>query len=527
MKIRTRLITTTRLGLTLVMLVSLQVLGVRPHTVRANPGDLFVKPISRVSDCTMSKPCPLQTALNKALDGDTIYLAGGTYTSSGEAVAVLTKTVKLYGGWNGLVAKIPVRNPEMYPSILDGENQRRVVYVNGVISPTLDGLIITGGDAGNSSASPTYGGGIYSYDANLVISNSVISSNFACADCGSDGAGGGMYLENSMTTLSDNVIISNTASTSTSGYGGGLYFDDSPATLIGNTIVSNTAALTGDGEGGGLYFDDSDATLSGNTVQGNTAAAGDGLCGGLYLASSSATLTGNMIQNNTASTAGNGKGGGVCISNRSVTLDGNMITGNTATLNPSATGLGGGLSIRNGASFTMTNNIVADNHANTGGSGLWIYGSSSLPTSGQLLHNTIADNHSSGEGISVGEYTTLAFTNTIIAGHSSTGITVTAGSKAMLESTLWYNSGSDTGGGGTIEIGTNNIYGDPAFANPSAWDYHLTFGSPAIDVGINAGVTTDIDGDPRPWPADGAYDIGADEVWWRYVYLPLVLQSSP
>lgn len=124
--------------------------------------------------------------------------------------------------------------------------------------------------------------------------------------------------------------------------------------------------------------------------------------------------------------------------------------------------------------FTLTNNLVADNHANTEGSGLYFEGHILDPTSGRLLHTTIAGNRSSGQEVYVGEYTTLAFTNTILAGRSSAGITVTAGSTATLEATLWHGNGLDTGGGGHIVTGTVNVRGDPAFVNPSAWNYHLT-----------------------------------------------------
>jgi hypothetical protein len=128
----------------------------------------------------------------------------------------------------------------------------------------------------------------------------------------------------------------------------------------------------------------------------------------------------------------------------------------------------------------------------------------------------------------VGGYTTLAFSNTIIAGHSSVGITVTTGSTVTLEATLWYGNAGDTAGGGYILTGTVNVYEDPAFVNPSAWDYHLTDGSAAIDKGVDAGVTTDIDGDRRPVDGDldgtPAVDIGADELLLR-IYLPLVLKN--
>jgi hypothetical protein len=59
--------------------------------------------------------------------------------------------------------------------------------------------------------------------------------------------------------------------------------------------------------------------------------------------------------------------------------------------------------------------------------------------------------------------------------------------------------------------------GSPTFqaVNPLAGDpnldvaYHLQAGSAAIDAGVDAGVTTDIDGEARPWGM--GYDIGADE----------------
>ena len=64
--------------------------------------------------------------------------------------------------------------------------------------------------------------------------------------------------------------------------------------------------------------------------------------------------------------------------------------------------------------------------------------------------------------------------------------------------------------------------GDPAFVDPANDDYHLGSGSAAIDAGVDAGVASDIDGDPRP--AGIGYDIGADE-FAVHVYLPLIVRE--
>jgi len=129
---RWRLVLPLALG-TAVLMGLLLWLGVAPEPARADPGVLFVKPDGSGTACTQSSPCDLQTALAQATDGDTIYIATGTYTGTGDAVVIVTKSITLYGGWDGSPTGDVVRDPENYPTTLDGERQRRVVYISGNI----------------------------------------------------------------------------------------------------------------------------------------------------------------------------------------------------------------------------------------------------------------------------------------------------------------------------------------------------------------------------------------------------------
>ncbi|NIO69597.1 MAG: hypothetical protein GTN71_11340 [Anaerolineae bacterium] len=408
--------------------------------------------------CGGVNPCQtVQYAVDQAQAGEEVRVASGLYTgvqgrpapseylnppASGviTQVVYISKTVTIRGGYTTAFTDPP--DPEANQTTLDAQGEGRVLFITGDISPTIEGLHITNGDAAGL-------GGRSSTDV-----------------------GGGVYVINATVIISNNRMFSNTAQ-----YGGGLYLHDSDATLSGNTVTDNTASE----RGGGLYLWSSDATLSGNAVMSNTTGYSGG---GLFLQfSDNAALSGNAVISNTAQ-------------------------------------VGGGLYLW-GSDATLTNNVVADNQATSSGSGLGIRDSSP-----SLLHTTIARN-SGGSGVFVtslsGDYGTVALTNTILVSHShSVGIDVMAGNTATLESTLWYGNVTDWVGAGTIVTGTHNYWGDPLFATDG---YHLMDGSAAIDKGVDAGVTTDIDGDSRP--QGSAPDLGADERAGigTDVYLPIILKN--
>jgi hypothetical protein len=232
--------------------------------------------------------------------------------------------------------------------------------------------------------------------------------------------------------------------------------------------------------------------------------------GAIYFYASTASLQGNEIFDNQAS-----RGAGLYVAGGSdVSISSTTIISNTANGFPNRFfGHGGGVCVPSGQ-ITLTNSILAGNHALDAGGAAFLRGPA------VIVHTTIADNDGGdGSGVVVtGTLGAASLTNTIIAGHT-VGITVTAGNRATLEGTLWDND-TDWGGAGDLDVGTVNLWGDPAFLDPEGHDYHITANSAALNAGVDAGVLVDLDGDVRPlW---GMYDIGADE-FVRRIYLPLLM----
>ena len=437
------------------------------------------------SGCTYSS---VQAAVDAASDGAVIKVAAGTYTdtvthtppsgyvnppASGVITQVvhISKTLTIRGGYT--TTNWTTSDPVANPTTLDAESSKRAIFVGGGITVTLENLHITGGDAAG------LGGDVWG------------------------DAGGGVYVTNAAAALSGNDIYSNTAGSG----GGGVFLGKAShdTTLSGNNIYNNTANWSG----GVCVWDSDDAVLSGNHIH-NNATNYDG--GGVFLGgySDNITLSGNDIHDNVAGI----DGGGVLLRADDATLSGNYIYSNTADYD------GGGIQVYLSDNATLDNNVIVDNQANGDGSGVYVRISTV-----DLRHNTIARN-TGGDGSGVHVVGTgnsnVTLTNTILVSQT-VGITVTAGNTATLEGTLWGN-GIDWGGDGAIFTGTVNIWGDPAFVDPDGGDYHIGPASAARNAGVNAGVTTDIDGETRP--KESGYDIGADEFGQQWdIYLPLVLKN--
>ena len=385
----------------------------------AAPGLLFVEPGGSGTECSQAKPCALQTALAQATDGDIVYFAQGAYTGTGPSVITITQSIVLYGGWDGSPSGPVVRDPQAYPTVLSGEGERRVVYITGNVTPTLDGLIITRGNASNTPDLTGYGGGICSFRATPIIVNCTITGNVAYTGTAIFGAGGGIHVRipSGTIVITDSRIVSNTASLRYDGSGGGIYILSAPGTqVINNVVMSNTAAFSAtSGYGGGIAVSGTseNTLLQGNEMehniairQGNGTRGSRAYGGGVYVGSHSVVISDNAVLSNTAIiTGGSGNGGGIAVMGiDSVVLYGNRVAYNTAQ--QEAIGIpsnyGGGIYCFAADNILIQGNIIRHNNASIpytgGGGGVLLGGCDQITFTGNVVEDNLASHAGNGYG---------------------------------------------------------------------------------------------------------------------------------
>ncbi|MGD8240973.1 MAG: right-handed parallel beta-helix repeat-containing protein [Armatimonadota bacterium] len=286
--------------------------------------------------------------------------------------------------------------------------------------------------------------------------------------------------------------------------GGGVRMDDASGVVLRhNRIVGNSA----EGDGGAIFVNSASGQIVGNEVVDNTATWGAGL---RIINDADVAVVGNEIGDNVAQIAA----GGIdvaCCGGSTPLISQNVIVSNDGG------GDGGGIRVQS-TNARLVNNVVAVNQA-VRGAGIMLSGSAGYPVSVTLVHNTLVGQGADDEGVRAEAYVVASLVNNIVADYA-TGITNTApaSSTVSADHTLFDGNGADYGGGVSC---TNQITGPPAFVSPATGDYHITAASAAIDAGADAGVSVDVDNQPR----SDIPDAGADE--YRppsYVYLPLVLR---
>jgi hypothetical protein len=363
---------------------------------------------------------------------------------------------------------------------------------------------VNGGVLGNNRAANGNGGAI-NLNGNLSLSGTLIVSNTALNGGGVQQWGTAPTVVITRTRFERNVARS---------IGGGAAI--SGTLLISNSTFATNTVDSGDASntfGGGLYAGIATqifaSTFTGNSalcLNGGSCSHADG--GGLYDNSSNVALSNVIFQRNEAGRMG----GGMSSVRSSPVLTNVIFSGNQA-------GWGGGLNHDTG-SPRLTNVLFSGNQ------GGWAGGMLASQDSPILKQVTFSgnDGYNQGGGL-FNYYGAPTLINTIVWGNTAFNGPEIYNAAANPVITVTYSNIKFTG----VYTGVGNINADPRFVLPISYaaaptitgNYHLQAGSPAIDLGTNAGVTTDLDGRKRPLGA--GYDMGAYE-FQSHIYLPLILK---
>ncbi len=261
--------------------------------------------------------------LAEAAGGAYVHVTGHVYVEN------LVCTDNLYL-WGGYPPGGGIRNPDVYPSVVDGDAYDPVMTVSEVKNVEIDGFMVTNGVG-------DYGAGItVSRSENVNITNNKIQENVTY---GSPGArnlacGGGLYLEGVNIFVGDNLIENNIAE-GDAAYGAGIYCGGGYKIVIsGNEILANTSGHAGGGVS--VHAADSTVHLEDNTIENNLCYGGStsNRGGGLYVHSAgSCYAEGNSISNNTIqilNAQGRTTRGGGIYCDGELTLQSNTISDNLA-----------------------------------------------------------------------------------------------------------------------------------------------------------------------------------------------------
>ena len=268
MKVQARLCSLTLVLLAAMLLVT--ILATQPGRAA---GPWYVAPGGDDGNDCLS-PGAACASINGALAkpgfviSDTILVATGMYTGTGDEVVLLDKDVILSGGWDASFAT------QSGASTIDGEEVRRGMTVNQGVAAAVERFTFQ-----NGFGEPN-GGGICC-DGILTLNNCTLSGN-------ASGHMGGaiMILNNGIMSANNCTISGNMAGHAGGGIGKGWGI----LSLNNCTITGNMAGHRGGGIEN-VYFET--ATLQNTIVAGNTASTYGPDCSGGGFVSSGHNLIGD------------------------------------------------------------------------------------------------------------------------------------------------------------------------------------------------------------------------------------------
>ncbi len=441
----------------------------------------------------------ITNALASASAGAVILVSTGTYE---EIFNIYDRTVTIAGGYNhDCTIKLANTGSSLralapfYGMVVDIDHST-VLLKDLAISGGmwLSGTALFGGGLHIRNASTVqvercrifnnqangYGGGLYSVDSYLYISNSLIYSNVAGKTTSGayyDGRGGGIAVRRGAVTVNDSAVRGNAAGL----MGGGIFVGEGSRCVLtnGNTAVRfNTAT-----NGGGIAVMEASMleVLAGTDVCGNQAYEHGG---GLFLRNNSTGIvknTGTYIGYNAfdmgpniAATDGGGisaensrveigqaarvahnraarYGGGIFLSN-TVCVISNAYIGNVSGFaHTNEAQNGGGVFMYRQCQLVMTNATLHGNRSTSAGGGIYAYGGNTISMHNSIVRYNTADSYGGG-GIyiyntSITGRNSAIHNNTVLSGSDGGGLWAYQCNGLFDSTSFSTNTASGNGGG--------------------------------------------------------------------------------
>lgn len=408
-------------------------------------------------DCkNAAAPCktPLY-ALDKAVAGDELRIAAGTYVITPLLGLNLTSPLTITGGFSTSNWQTP--NAASNPTILDGGQEGHVVFVPG----GANGSIIQHLTIQNSISAYI---GVSVNGAPIMIRNCIFRNNHSSA------RGGALQVLGGRVEISDSRFENNSSDND-----GGAIWAVGPLTVTNSQFISNFAQFNG----GAIHIGENGDSLN-----------------GLF-------ATENLFSNNRAA----GNGGAINLGFVIAELEKNRF------LNNRADGKGGALN-SGGPGFKITNSLFAHNDSSHEGAVI----ATAYADRVTLTHVTIAGSGVTTSALAFDNTNfgtkPIQLVNTLVSGYAKA---VYFKARAADGATLtWQNSLVTEDVSTLVEnVNASPVVGAPlraiaGFVDANNGNYRLAFGAPAIDMASNSvGVTTDLDGNSRSigtQPDIGAYE---------------------
>jgi predicted outer membrane repeat protein len=477
----------------------------------------------------------IQSAIDAAVDGDTVIVAPGTYTGSGNRDIT-------FKGKAITVRSADPNDPCVVAATIidcqaDANNRHRgFKFVTGEdVNSILSGITIISGNAPDENVLgeiQNVGGAVFCYESSPTVMKCTMTNNsavrggaiFCCMSTGiikdcaftsnsADYHGGAVYCRQSHVIVRNSTFKLNSAIY----YGGAIYSYNGQDEIRECNVVSNNG-----GYGAGIAANQGETEIVDCIILNNNGERGGGICcGSVSAAQTNSPLVQRcLISGNIAST----RGGGINVGNNAIIKDcvvthnqgvngggvgflysttplmtNSIIAGNTRYYGPLGEGGGGGVSIEHGSRAAVVNCTIANNETAEYGGGIDVYISTPL-----VANCIIWNNGAEWAGNTIGR-------QIVVRGNFITG--------DIADLTLRF---CDIEGGladiklqyeGKIGLALGNIDADPCFVDDANDDYHLKLASPCINAGdpnyVPEPNDTDIDGLPRV--IGGRIDMGAFE----------------